>query len=86
MKKPSPAKKNKIKYMPFIKVNAIQFSSGGNTLWVHSDQGTVLRIKCTGHIRVNEECENIVCHADMIVQGDIDLCIKPDQVFDTINP
>lgn len=59
-----------------IKVAAIEFDEGGHTMWVQSKEGTVLRIKCTGKITTNTECENTCSHSDMIVQGDINVCLK----------
>jgi len=61
-----------------IEVCELEFDEGGNTLWIHSSAGaTVLRIKCTGKVTINKCCENIVPHADMMVQGDINICIPP---------
>jgi hypothetical protein len=61
-----------------IEVCELEFDDDGNTLWVHSSVGaTVLRIKCTGKVTVSRGCENIVPHSDMMVQGNIDICIPP---------
>ena len=60
----------------FIPVSAVEYNEGGNTIWVHNAQGaTVLRIKCTGKVTVNNECENTCTHSDMLVIGDIELCV-----------
>lgn len=59
-----------------IEACEIEFYEGGNTIWVHSPLGaTVLRIQCTGRIEVRKACENPVAHADMQVQGNIDVCV-----------
>lgn len=59
-----------------IPVALLEFDEGGNTLWVHDQEGsTVLRIKTLGHVVVNEKCTNIASHADMIVQDDIEICV-----------
>lgn len=73
--------------MQNIKISAaqIEFYEGGNTIWVHSPQGgTILRIKCTGKICI-EQCQNspishgdIVVHGDIIVQGNIHICVSND--------
>ena len=39
---------------------------------------TILRIKTLGKIRVNEECENICSHSDIIVKDDIKICLSED--------
>lgn len=62
--------------MKKIKVCLMEFVPGGNTIWIHNDQGcTVLRIQCTGNVKVKPGCENICAHADMVVLGDIEVCI-----------
>lgn len=62
-----------------IPVAQLEFNEGGNTVWVHSPLGgTVLRIKCTGSIKVSQ-CENSpVSHSDIMVAGDIDICVSKD--------
>jgi hypothetical protein len=52
----------------------IEFEEEGNTIWVQSAQGTSLRIKCSGQIKV-KHCEAPEVHADMIVAGDIEVCV-----------
>lgn len=69
-----------------IPAHSIEFSDGGNTIWIHSPVGaTILRIKTMGQIRVSKEgeCENICSHSDMIVQEDIDICLADDAVQKT---
>jgi len=64
--------------MEQIDVAMLEFSEGGKALWVHNDQGsTVLRIQCTGRIKVHQGCTNICAHADINVNGDIEVCL-PD--------
>ena len=58
-----------------IPVVELEFREGGNTLWIHSPGGTVLRIQCSGQIRVDGSCENPIPHADVQVHGDIAICI-----------
>jgi len=58
-----------------IPVALVEFDEGGHTIWVQSMEGTVLRIKCTGKIKVDKRCQNNVAHADMEVQGDIEVCL-----------
>ncbi len=59
-----------------IRVSILEFDEGGHTLWVHGPKGgTVLRIKCSGTIRVNPECDNICAHSDIMVEGDIEVCV-----------
>ena len=54
----------------------LEFDEGGNTIWVHGPGGTLLRIKCSGRITVNE-CSAPCAHADVMVEGDIAFCV-PD--------
>lgn len=62
--------------MESISVAVVEFVEGGKALWVHNKKGaTVLRIQCTGRIMVHRECENICAHADINVDGDINLCV-----------
>lgn len=59
-----------------IAVAEVELDAGGRTIWVQSQKGaTVLRIKCTGKIIVRDGCDNLVSHSDMIVQGDIEVCV-----------
>ena len=57
-----------------IDVGLLEFDEGGNTIWIHSIGGTVLRIKCR-RIVVHRECSNTVPHADVNVTGDINFCV-----------
>ncbi len=55
---------------------ALEFEENGNTIWVHGSNGTILRIKCSGHIRVTS-CAALGAHADVMVLGDIEFCVPP---------
>ena len=62
--------------MKQIPVVLLEFKDGGNTIWVHGPEGgTVLRIKCTGKIRVNKCAASPIAHADLMVTGDIEFCV-----------
>lgn len=57
----------------------IEFLVGQNTIWVHGPQGsTLLRIKCSGQIKVDTCRTSSTSHADLMVAGDIDYCISLD--------
>ena len=63
-----------------IEVVGLEFIEGGNTIWVHgADGGTMLRIQCSGQIRVNP-CQSPVAHADVRVAGDIEICVPKNIV------
>lgn len=73
-----------------IAVAVLEFYEGGNTLWVHGPEGgTVLRIKCTGIVKIKRDCQNSYAHADMMVNGDIEICMpgrrkrKPLAIYDS---
>jgi hypothetical protein len=57
---------------------AIEFVVHGNTIWVQSEDGTVLRLKCTGRINIDRCWDSPVSHTDMVVEGDIDFCLSGD--------
>ena len=62
-----------------ILVNEVEFNVNGNTLWVQSPLGgTVLRIKCSGKINVEKCQDNPVSHTDILVAGDINICLSDD--------
>lgn len=62
-----------------IPVVLLEFDEDGNTLWVHSPIGaTVLRIKSMKGFVVDRACENSVAHADIIIEGPLDICVPPD--------
>lgn len=54
-----------------IPVALLEFDEGHHTLWVHSAEGTVLRVKCSGAITINRRGTNLTPHADVWVDGDI---------------
>jgi hypothetical protein len=57
----------------------IELVDGGNTIWVQGKDGTILRIQCTGSIKI-KSCATSTGggpHADCRVQGDIEFCV-PD--------
>jgi len=62
-----------------IPVALLEFNEGSHTIWVQSPEGgTVLRIKCTGKI-TSEQCTNSpISHSDIIVNGDINMCLSTD--------
>jgi len=62
-----------------IPVVQLEYVEGSNTIWIHSPTGgTTLRIKCTGTIK-SDQCKNSpISHGDLIVQGDIEMCISED--------
>lgn len=64
-----------------IEAYAVEFINGGNTIWIHSPQGgTILRIKCSGSI-ITEECKNSpISHGDIMVDGNINICVSNDLV------
>lgn len=55
----------------------LEFEEGGNTIWIHGPGGTVLRIKCSGRVRVSR-CTAPTPHADVRVMGDITFCVPSD--------
>ncbi len=59
-----------------VKVAIMEFSEGGRAIWIHDKKGsTVVRIHCTGQIKLHSGCENICVHTDINVSGDIDICV-----------
>lgn len=64
-----------------LTVVGLEFDDGGNTIWIHGHNGTVLRIKCTGQIKVSQ-CVNPGPHSDVQVQGDINFCIPDSEGFE----
>jgi hypothetical protein len=63
-----------------VPVVAIEFFEGGNTIWIHGPQGgTTLRIKTLGKVTSTRCDTSPVSHGDVVVQGDIHLCIGKDE-------
>lgn len=59
-----------------LPVAQIEFYEGQQTLWIHAPDGTtMLRIKCMGKINIDDACTGLVAHGDIIVQGDINICL-----------
>lgn len=52
----------------------VEFEENGNTIWVQGTYGTMLRIKCSGQIKV-KRCEAPGAHADVRLSGDIEFCV-----------
>lgn len=61
-----------------IPVGLIEFNEGGNTIWIQSEGGTILRIKTLGKIKVDKCKTSPVSHADIIVKEDINFCVSED--------
>lgn len=53
----------------------LEIDDGGRTIWLNAAGGNVLRIKCTGKVKVHKRCSNNITHADIHVHGDIEVCI-----------
>lgn len=62
-----------------IPVRLLEFDEGHHTLWVHSAEGTVLRLKCSGTIKINRGGVTLAPHADVWVDGDIDIFV-PEEI------
>jgi len=64
-----------------IKVAELEFVNGGNTIWVHSPLGgTVLRIKFSGKITMEQCKDSPISHADAMVDGGINICVSTDLI------
>jgi hypothetical protein len=62
-----------------LPVSEVEVREGHHTLWVHAPDGTTLmRIKCTGKIVIDDSCASPVAHSDLVVQGDIHICVPAD--------
>lgn len=61
-----------------IPVSALEFNVGSHTIWVQSENGTVLRLKCTGKINIDACKMNPSSHSDIMVEGDINFCLSND--------
>jgi len=63
-----------------IPVVQLEFEENGNTLWVQGPVGTVLRIKLFPGKFTVSKCESNPCsHLDLMVKGDNDMCLGPDE-------
>ena len=64
-----------------IQAACVEFVNGGNTIWIQSPQGaTVLRIKCSGEILTESCTQSPTSHGDILVDGDIQICVANDLV------
>jgi hypothetical protein len=61
-----------------IPVLAIEFREGGNTLWVHDRNGTVLRLKTLNGTITSKSCQSPTSHGDAFIQGDLEICIAEE--------
>ncbi len=50
----------------------------GKRLWLNSAGGNILRLRATGRVIVDEHCQNPMPHSDIIINGDIPLCIPEE--------
>ena len=69
-----------------IPVCQLEIDEAGHTLWVHSPCGaTVLRLKSFKGFTFDNNCANVVSHADITVPGPVHICLAKDaQQDDTI--
>jgi hypothetical protein len=65
-------------YRVTIPVEAIEFNVGSHTIWIQSKNGTTLRIKCSGEIKIDNCKTSPVSHSDIMVEGDINFCLADD--------
>lgn len=61
-----------------IPVMEMEFNLGGNTIWIQSEGGTVLRIKCSGKIEIDRCTNSPISHSDLMIEGNINICISKD--------
>ncbi len=61
-----------------IPVMEMEFNLGGNTIWIQSKGGTVLRLKCSGKIKIDRCTNSPISHSDLMIDGDINICISKD--------
>lgn len=67
-----------------VPVCELEFTVGGDTIWVHSPKGaTVLRIKTTGGPITVDVCQNNpVSHLDLVTKGELNFCLSMDAKVD----
>jgi hypothetical protein len=59
-----------------VRVLALEFQEGGNTIWIQGPQGgTTLRIKTMGKVTSSRCDTSPISHGDIVVQDDIHICI-----------
>ncbi|TAL42823.1 MAG: hypothetical protein EPN91_07550 [Salinibacterium sp.] len=70
-----------------LEATGLEFEEDGNTIWVHGLRGTILRIQCTGKIRMISCDAGATPHADVKVHGDIAMCVPdgPDKEFSNVH-
>ena len=62
-----------------VPVCLMEFNNGSNTIWIQSPEGaTILRIKCKGKINIDQCNNSPTSHSDIIVEGDINICLSED--------
>lgn len=62
-----------------IPVAELEFEEGGNTIWVHSPQGTtVLRLKTSEPIHTAQCKSSPTSHADAMIDGPMAFCVGED--------
>ena len=61
-----------------IPVLAIEFREGGNTLWIHGQGGTVLRLKTVNGAITSKSCQSPTSHGDAFIQGNLEICLADD--------
>lgn len=63
-----------------LPVAVLEFEEGGNTIWIHSPEGsTTLRIKTSGKVTSRQCDTSPVSHGDIMVDGDICICIGAEE-------
>jgi hypothetical protein len=63
-----------------IPVLAIEFREGGNTLWIHGQGGTVLRLKTLDGTITSTACASPVSHGDAIIKGSLKICLANESI------
>jgi hypothetical protein len=59
-----------------IPVAVLEFFENGKTIWIHDDRGfTILRLAVRGGVSIDNECTNLSAHADIEVNGPVEICI-----------
>lgn len=72
--------KSKISGRITVPVAVMEFDVGGNTIWVQSINGTVLRLKITGSISVEVCGDNPCSHLDVTVRDSVTVCLHKSDV------
>ena len=62
-----------------IPVAELEFNIEGNTIWIQNPVGgTTMRIKCTGKINIDQCSNSPISHSDIVVDGNINICLSED--------